>query len=153
MALKVDKLALVIFVKVTLSEEDCHWIVPVFPLNVNVVLFVPLHTVPAPEIVPATEMAKVCKPLALAEPVVFPASVVMLAAVDANTEMVLPFVTDEATSMVIQKKVVPLISWENAGNVCVPAAVGVKLVANNVAPANELVVLLQILKLTISEAV
>ena len=77
----------------------------------------------------------------------------MSVAVDANTEMVLPFVTDEATSMVIQKKVVPFISWENAGNVCVPAAVGVKLVANNVAPANELVALLQILKFTISDAV
>jgi hypothetical protein len=38
-----------------LSVEDCHWIVPVFPLNVKTVLFVPVQTVVLPEAVPPTE--------------------------------------------------------------------------------------------------
>ena len=37
-----------------LSGDDCHWIVPVFPLNVKVVLLVPLQTVAAPLMLPAT---------------------------------------------------------------------------------------------------
>jgi hypothetical protein len=42
-------------VKFVLSVLDCHWIVPVLPLNVKVVLFVPVQTVAAPLTVPATE--------------------------------------------------------------------------------------------------
>ena len=42
-------------VKVTLSEEDCHCIVPVFPLKVSTVLLVPLQTVVAPVMLPATD--------------------------------------------------------------------------------------------------
>ena len=38
-----------------LSDEDCHWIVPVLALRVRVVLFVPVQTVVAPAIDPATE--------------------------------------------------------------------------------------------------
>ena len=34
--------------------ETCHWMVPVFPLNVNV-LVDPTQTPPAPLIVPATD--------------------------------------------------------------------------------------------------
>ena len=43
------------FVKVTLSEEDCHCIVPVFPLKVSTVLLVPVQTVAAPVMLPATD--------------------------------------------------------------------------------------------------
>ena len=43
------------FVKFALSELDCHWIVPVLPASVSVVLFVPVHTDAAPEMLPATE--------------------------------------------------------------------------------------------------
>ena len=43
-------------VKVTLSVDDCHWIVPVFPDNVNTVLLVPEQTVAAPETVPDTDV-------------------------------------------------------------------------------------------------
>ena len=43
-----------ISVKVILSVDDFHCIVPVLPLSVNVVLFVPVQTVVAPPIVPAT---------------------------------------------------------------------------------------------------
>ena len=53
-AAKVELVAPAILLNVILSGEDCHCIVPVFPANVNVVLFVPEHTVAAPEIVPAT---------------------------------------------------------------------------------------------------
>ena len=42
--------------KVTLSEDDCHCIVPVFPLKVNSVLFVPVQTAVAPEMLPATDV-------------------------------------------------------------------------------------------------
>ena len=38
-----------------LSGEDCHWIVPVLPLRVRVVLLVPVQTVVAPAMLPATE--------------------------------------------------------------------------------------------------
>jgi hypothetical protein len=40
---------------VMLSDEDCHWIVPVLPLNVSKVEFVPEQTVDAPLMLPATE--------------------------------------------------------------------------------------------------
>ena len=43
------------FVKFVLFVELCHWIVPVLPLNVKVVLFVPEQTVAAPLTVPATD--------------------------------------------------------------------------------------------------
>ena len=43
------------FVKVTLSEDDCHCIVPVFPLKVKTVLLVPVQTVAAPLMLPATD--------------------------------------------------------------------------------------------------
>ena len=43
------------FVKVLLSEEDCHCIVPVFPLKVSTVLLVPVQTVAAPVILPAID--------------------------------------------------------------------------------------------------
>jgi hypothetical protein len=43
------------FVKFTLLALDCHWIVPVLPDSVNVVLFVPEQTVAAPAMVPATD--------------------------------------------------------------------------------------------------
>ena len=42
-------------VKFVLFVLDCHWIEPVLPDSVNVVLFVPVQTVAAPLIVPATE--------------------------------------------------------------------------------------------------
>ena len=44
----------VIFVKVMLSAEDCHWMVPVDPLNVSTELLAPEQTVVLPEIVPTT---------------------------------------------------------------------------------------------------
>jgi hypothetical protein len=44
------------FVKFVLSVLDCHWIVPVLPDSVSVVLFVPVQTVAAPLIVPATDV-------------------------------------------------------------------------------------------------
>jgi hypothetical protein len=44
------------FVKFVLSVLDCHWIVPVLPDSVSVVLFVPVQTVAAPLIVPATDI-------------------------------------------------------------------------------------------------
>ena len=43
------------FEKETLSEEDCHCIVPVFPLKVSTVLLVPVQTVAAPVMLPATD--------------------------------------------------------------------------------------------------
>ena len=43
------------FVKVTLSEDDCHCIVPVLPFKVNTVLLVPVQTVAAPLMLPATD--------------------------------------------------------------------------------------------------
>ena len=42
------------FENVVLSVDDCHCMVPLLPLSVNVVLLVPVHTVTAPLIVPAT---------------------------------------------------------------------------------------------------
>ena len=44
------------FAKVTLSEDDCHCIVPVFPVKVSTVLLVPVQTVAAPEMLPATDV-------------------------------------------------------------------------------------------------
>ena len=44
------------FVKVTLSEDDCHCIVPVFPPKVSTVLLVPVQTVAAPLMLPATDV-------------------------------------------------------------------------------------------------
>ena len=44
------------FVKFVLSVLDCHWMVPVLPLSVKVVLFVPVQTDPAPVILPATDI-------------------------------------------------------------------------------------------------
>ena len=44
------------FAKVTLSEDDCHCIVPVLPLNVNTVLLLPVQTVVAPEMLPDTDV-------------------------------------------------------------------------------------------------
>ena len=38
-----------------LSDEDCHWIVPVCPLNVKTVELVPVQTAVAPLMLPATE--------------------------------------------------------------------------------------------------
>ncbi len=55
-AVYVAEVALAILVKVTLSVDICHWIVPVFPDNVKRVLLVPEQTVAAPEINPATEV-------------------------------------------------------------------------------------------------
>jgi hypothetical protein len=52
----VDDVAPLIFEKLELSVEICHWIVPVYPLNVSVVLFVPEQTDAEPEAVPATEV-------------------------------------------------------------------------------------------------
>ena len=40
---------------VRLSLDDCHCIVPVFPLRVNNVLLVPEQTVLAPLMLPATD--------------------------------------------------------------------------------------------------
>ena len=51
-----DAVALPMFVKVTLSEEDCHCIVPILPLKVNTVLLVPEQTVAAPVMLPETEV-------------------------------------------------------------------------------------------------
>ena len=43
-------------VQVVPSGELCHFvIVPVWPLNVNVVLFVPVHTVALPAMLPPTD--------------------------------------------------------------------------------------------------
>ena len=53
MAVYVDAVAPPMSLKVMLSGDDCHWMVPVFPLNVKVVLLVPLQTVPAPLMLPA----------------------------------------------------------------------------------------------------
>ena len=44
-AVYVCPVALPILVKLVLSVEDCHWIVPVFPANVSNVLFDPEQTV------------------------------------------------------------------------------------------------------------
>ena len=38
-----------------LSDEDCHWIVPVLLLRVRTVLLVPVQTVVAPAMLPAIE--------------------------------------------------------------------------------------------------
>jgi hypothetical protein len=42
-------------VKLILLALDCHWIAPVLPLSVKVVLFVPEQTVAAPLMVPASK--------------------------------------------------------------------------------------------------
>jgi hypothetical protein len=55
-AVYVPEVANEIFVKVTLSVDDCHWIVPVLPLSVSTELLVPVHTVVLPLTVPATEV-------------------------------------------------------------------------------------------------
>lgn len=39
----------------SLTVEDCHWMVPTFPLKDSEELFVPVHTVVLPEIVPPTD--------------------------------------------------------------------------------------------------
>jgi hypothetical protein len=44
------------FVKFVLSVLDCHWIVPVLPESVSTVLLLPVHTVAAPLMVPATDI-------------------------------------------------------------------------------------------------
>ena len=44
------------FEKVLLSGDDCHCIVPVLPLRVRTVLLVPVQTVVAPAMLPATEV-------------------------------------------------------------------------------------------------
>jgi hypothetical protein len=54
-AVYVADVALPILLKVELFVDDCHWIDPEYPLNVNIVLFVPDVTVPAPEMVPEAE--------------------------------------------------------------------------------------------------
>ncbi len=55
MAVYVCAVAALMFVKFTLLALDCHWIVPVLPDSVKVVLFVPVQTDAAPEMVPATD--------------------------------------------------------------------------------------------------
>jgi hypothetical protein len=42
-------------VKFVLSGLDCHWIVPVLPEMLSVLLFTPVHTEALPLITPATE--------------------------------------------------------------------------------------------------
>ena len=44
------------FEKETLSDDDCHCIVPVFPVKVSMVLLVPVQTVAAPLMLPATDV-------------------------------------------------------------------------------------------------
>ena len=51
-----DAVALLMFVKVLLSEEDCHCIVPVFPVKVSTVLLVPVQTAVAPLMLPETDV-------------------------------------------------------------------------------------------------
>ena len=47
-------MALEISVKLVLSEDICHCIVPVLPVNESIVLLVPVHTFVPPLTVPAT---------------------------------------------------------------------------------------------------
>ena len=55
-AVYVPAVAPPMLVHVALSGDDCHWMVPVLPVKVNNVEFVPVHTVvEAGVIVPATE--------------------------------------------------------------------------------------------------
>ena len=54
-ATQVVEVAPLILLNVLLSGDDCHWMFPVFPLRVSVVLFVPEHTVVPPETVPPTD--------------------------------------------------------------------------------------------------
>ena len=54
-AVYVGDVAALMFVKFVLSVLDCHWIVPVLPASVKVVLFVPEQTVEAPDMLPATD--------------------------------------------------------------------------------------------------
>ena len=43
------------FERETLSDDDCHCIVPVLPLKVKTVLLVPVQTVAAPLMLPETD--------------------------------------------------------------------------------------------------
>ena len=52
----VDDVAPLILLKVVLSEEDCHCMVPVWPLKVRIVLLVPVQTAVAPAMLPATDV-------------------------------------------------------------------------------------------------
>jgi len=49
-ALKVADIESVILLKPVVADvvDFCHWILPVYPLKVNVVLFVPVHTLTLP---------------------------------------------------------------------------------------------------------
>ena len=50
--------------------EDCHWIAPVFPVNVSVVELVPEQTVAPPETLPETDVGEtviVAEPLLVEE--------------------------------------------------------------------------------------
>jgi hypothetical protein len=55
-AVYVAEVALEILVKVTLLEDDCHWIVPTELLSVSRLLFTAEHTVVPPEMVPPLEV-------------------------------------------------------------------------------------------------
>ena len=57
-AIHVAEVAPLILLNVLLSCDDCHWIVPVYPPRVTVVLFVPEQTVPPPDTVPPTDAGK-----------------------------------------------------------------------------------------------
>ncbi len=66
------RLLIVLAISVTVPEKsaaraDCHFVMlPVFPLNVNGVLFVPVHTVAPPPMLPPTLAGfTVTTPLAL----------------------------------------------------------------------------------------
>ena len=66
-----DEVALPMLLYVTLSGEDCHWMLPELPDKVSVVLFVPELTVAEPETVPATEpMDKVIASVVFVVPLV-----------------------------------------------------------------------------------
>ena len=56
-------------VKVKLSVDDCHCIVPVFPANVKSVELVPEQTVAAPEIDPAADVGLTVTETVNVEPV------------------------------------------------------------------------------------
>ena len=49
-----DDVAPLMSVKFVLSDDDCHWAVPVLPERLNTVLFDEAHTVVAPLMLPAT---------------------------------------------------------------------------------------------------
>ena len=52
-----EDVAPLMLLNVELFVDDCHWMLPVYPLNVSVVLFVPEFTMPAPVIVPEADAA------------------------------------------------------------------------------------------------